>query len=93
MSSHDTMRIAEAERQKANDLEKQADHVLQTAQQQADGMRSQAHTHQNEAARLDQKAQQEEQQEAKEAAEAEQKEEEKRERIKNMAIQAATRRE
>lgn len=59
MSSQDTMQRANAEGQKANDLEAEAQRVLDNARQQADGMQQQAKVHRDEQARLTQKSQDE----------------------------------
>lgn len=66
MASQDTMQRANAEGQKADDLESQAQHTLQTAQQQADGMMRQAQDHRAEQQRLTQKGQDEAQHEQEE---------------------------
>ena len=67
MSSEDTMRLAEVERQHANDLEEAAQKLLNRAEQEAAGMRRQAHDHSNRAADLFQKAEAEQQHEVQEA--------------------------
>jgi hypothetical protein len=77
MSSQDTMQMANAERQKAQDLQAQAQRVMDTAQQQATKYNSDADIHMSEAQRLDDKAQAEQQQEAQDAAEQARKEQEK----------------
>lgn len=83
MSSDDTLRIADAERQKAQDLEDEAQRVLQTAQQQADGFRRQAKVHSDQSVTLTQQAQGEKQQEAKDMAEAAREDQEKHDQRKS----------
>lgn len=81
MSSKDTQQIAQAELSKAENLEFQAQKVLDTAQQQADGFRQQAESHRNEYTRLIAKSQEEQRKEAEqeiEAAREEQKKEDDR---------------
>lgn len=85
MSSQDTMNIAEAELQKAQDLERQAQETMQRAQAQADGFMQQAGVHRNQHTNLTSKAQdeqrQEEEQKAKEMAEQAREEQKRRDML------------
>lgn len=68
MSSDDLMKLAEVERQHANDLEEAAQKLVNRAELEAAGMRRQAHDHRNRASDLFQKAEAAQQQEVQEAA-------------------------
>ncbi|MES2876585.1 MAG: hypothetical protein V4678_03900 [Patescibacteria group bacterium] len=70
MSSQDTMQVAEAEQRKAQDLEEQAQRVIDRAQQQADGFRRQAQVHTDQYSKLISKSQDEQRHETEEAAKA-----------------------
>lgn len=63
MSSQDTMQTAQRELSKAEEIERQAQQTMDTAQNQVDGFRQQAEVHRNEYTRLLAKAQDEQRQE------------------------------
>lgn len=63
MSSQDTLRVAQSELAKAEEFEKQAQKVLDTAQQQANKFQQDAQVHRSEYSRLMTQSQDEQRQE------------------------------
>ena len=78
MSSDYTLQVAQTELAKAEELERQAQHALDTVQQEVDKFRQEAQVHRNEYSRLMSQAQDEQRQEAEEMANRAREEQKKR---------------
>lgn len=78
MSSNYTLQVAQNELGKAEELERQAQHALDTVQQEVDKFRQEAQVHRNEYSRLMSQAQEEQRHEAEEMANRAREEQKKR---------------